>query len=330
MIELELYRSRIGCFSKEGCKRCHCRKKNKSMGFSSRHTPAGNLWLIFKSVCVLFYVNFLCIIMAMNTELTKKTYQNNSNDKKYIDLTMSSNPNNTILESLLNLAILIMIGYIFKIFIVDKASGRTRTYSTLEFICIYKKMGKFSFFSLFVVWNAMLNLSLIVINQPAIVNPGPTTPSPPRLSVLYLNAQGLYSPGNKHFFLNKFLSFQAYVFKNKPDVVVVNETWFTKDVHDNEIFPNSSYKVFRLDRSAKTHPYDENNPSKFRKCGGGVLIAVRADLDVESKSIKFKKFSCKAELLSIDLKFPNGSHKCILYIHVLSNWYTSGGKLYPI
>ena len=69
----------------------------------------------------------------------------------------------------------------------------------------------------------------------------------------------------------------------------------------------------------KTHPFDVNNPTKYRKNGGGVLIAVRSDLDVESRTIKFKNFDCKAELLSIDLKFPNGTHKCISTFYRVGN-----------
>ena len=101
--------------------------------------------------------------------------------------------------------------------------------------------------------------------------------------------------------------------------MVLNETWFNKEVKDNEVFPNVSYKVFRLDRSEKSHPFDASNPTKYRKNGGGVLIAVRSDLDVESRTIKFKNFDCKAELLSIDLKFPNGTHKCISTFYRVGN-----------
>ena len=58
----------------------------------------------------------------------------------------------------------------------------------------------------------------------------------------------------------------SYVFENKPSVIVVNETWFSKEIHDNEVLPNNSYKIYRfgLDRSLKTHPYDENNPKKIQ------------------------------------------------------------------
>ena len=34
------------------------------------------------------------------------------------------------------------------------------------------------------------------------------------------------------------------------------------------------------------HPRDPVNPNRFRKYGGGVLIAVRSNLDIVSKEIK--------------------------------------------
>ena len=79
-------------------------------------------------------------------------------------------------------------------------------------------------------------------------------------------------------------------------------TWLKKSISDSEIFP-SEYKIFRLDRSPKTHPPDRSNPNKFRKYGGGVLIAVRRDLDVISTKLEF---TCSAELLGITLKFNDG------------------------
>ena len=84
----------------------------------------------------------------------------------------------------------------------------------------------------------------------------------------------------------KMANFQAYIFDKKPDIVLLNETWLSKNISDNEIFPNQPYKVFRLDRSRKTHPIDPSNPDKFKKNGGGVLIAVKSELKCESKLIK--------------------------------------------
>ena len=59
----------------------------------------------------------------------------------------------------------------------------------------------------------------------------------------------------------------------------------------------------RLDRSSKTHPPDPRNPKRFRKNGGGVLIAIRRDLDIESNKVEFQ---CAGEILGISLKFNDG------------------------
>ncbi len=62
-------------------------------------------------------------------------------------------------------------------------------------------------------------------------------------------------------------------------------------------------KILCFPRSPKTHPPDPNNPDKFRKNGGGVLIAIRHDLDIVSTKLEF---SCSAEILGITLKFKDG------------------------
>ena len=60
--------------------------------------------------------------------------------------------------------------------------------------------------------------------------------------------------------------------------------------------------MFRLDRSEDTHPVDPSNPLKYRRNGGGVLIAVNVSLSLESKVIPTK---CAAEPLAVELIFPN-------------------------
>ena len=62
--------------------------------------------------------------------------------------------------------------------------------------------------------------------------------------------------------------------------------------------------MFRLDRSEDTHPVDPSNPLKYRRNGGGVLIAVNVSLSLESKVIPTK---CAAELLAVELILPNKS-----------------------
>ena len=208
MIDLELYRSRIGCFSKEGCSRCPSRKNSKHMGFFSGHTPEGSVWVFCKYVCLLFYIYVLCIIMSIATDVARNGAVNNPISKTYIELTLHSNFNNTILKSFLNLAFLFMLKhiFIFNMFghgIVSNKFVSSSKFKNIKFNIfknIFKKKGRTgACVYLLVCWTAMLNLILIVISHPAIVNPGPIS-HPSRLSVLYLNAEGLYSAGHKHFF----------------------------------------------------------------------------------------------------------------------------------
>ena len=52
-----------------------------------------------------------------------------------------------------------------------------------------------------------------------------------------------------------------------------------------------------LDRSEKSHPIDPLNTKKYRRNGGGVLIAINTSLSIHSKIIPT---NCSAELLAIE------------------------------
>ena len=93
-----------------------------------------------------------------------------------------------------------------------------------------------------------------------------------------------------------------------PNVVVLNVTWLKPSILNNEILSNGMYNTFRLDRSPNTHLIDKCNPKKFRKNGGGVVIAVHSQLSVTSRIIPLK---CMAEMLALELIFEN-SRKIII------------------
>ena len=73
-----------------------------------------------------------------------------------------------------------------------------------------------------------------------------------------------------------------------PDIIVYNKTWLKDSIHDNEVLPTEIYKTFRLDRSSDTHPPDTTNSRKFRKNGGGVIIGIKHEIDIESKQVPLK------------------------------------------
>ena len=104
--------------------------------------------------------------------------------------------------------------------------------------------------------------------------------------------------------MTKLYEFQSYVFKHKPDIVVVNESWLKKSILSSEILPDNSYNIIRADRSEKTHPWDPSDPKKFRKNGGGIFIAHRKDVGIESTEVGFVKV--QAEILTVNFKLSSG------------------------
>ena len=150
---------------------------------------------------------------------------------------------------------------------------------------------------------SILNFLLIGIVNPSLLNPGPNS-----LGIYYQNIQGFVplnelGSGNPSLNFTKILEFQNYVKVSKPRVIILNETWLKPSIRNNEILSDTSYKIFRVDRSPESHPPDPNNHSLFKRNGGGVLMAIRTDLDVTSKVVKLK---CKAEILTIKLSLTKG------------------------
>ena len=140
--------------------------------------------------------------------------------------------------------------------------------------------------------------------NPSLLNPWPLQ----YLKVATINCQGLIpfkelSSDHPSLDITKMAELNSYLATHNPDILMLNETWLKKSIKNSELFPADIYKTFRLDRSDFTHPIDPNNPSKFRRNGGGVLIAIRRDIDVKSNKVEFK---CPGEILAVTLTFNDG------------------------
>ena len=162
---------------------------------------------------------------------------------------------------------------------------------------------------------ASLSILLIVLCNPSILNPGPTELN--GIKCYFQNVQGLvtFSSLGKPFpNLNqtKICELQAHIFETSPDIVILNETWSKPTIKSNKILPTKIYKIFRLDRSIKSHPPDPNNPQKFRTNGGGVLIGVKESLNLKPKLVDQ---TCCAEVLSIQLSLPNKKKICLSTVY---------------
>ena len=115
---------------------------------------------------------------------------------------------------------------------------------------------------------SQLLLFLLIINFLfiGIVNPGMLNPGTSSLKNRYQNVQGL----NKDLTLKqpslnitKICELNAYTNINRPDVIVLNETWLLKSVNDHDIIKDKNFSIFRNDRTQSSHPSDPNNPNKF-------------------------------------------------------------------
>ena len=146
----------------------------------------------------------------------------------------------------------------------------------------------------------LLNFLLIGIVNPSLLNPGPKT-----LKISYQNVQGLipFSQLDKSqpsLDRTKICDLNAYISVNKPDIIILNETWLKKSVQNSEVIEDPCYneKLYRNDRSQTSHPSDPLNPKKFRTNGGGVLIAIRSDIEANVKRLPIRK---GAEILAIEV-----------------------------
>ena len=161
------------------------------------------------------------------------------------------------------------------------------------------------------IWLFAMNILLLITTIPNISNPGPSS----HLNILFQNVQGFVNLQTKStqpcLYESKVLEFQGYVFNKKPDVVILNEPWLKDTIMDSEIFPNNSYKIFRRDRSLKSHPHVISDPKKFKRNGGGVVIAFRSDLDITTEIFKLKDGPAKAEIISVVVTPVSGPKICI-------------------
>ena len=79
---------------------------------------------------------------------------------------------------------------------------------------------------------------------------------------------------------------------------MLNETWLRKSVNDHEIIKDKNFSIFRNDRTQASHPSDPKNPKKLKKFGGGVLIAIRSDVQDDIKRLSVRK---GAKILAIEV-----------------------------
>ena len=135
----------------------------------------------------------------------------------------------------------------------------------------------------------LLNFLLIGIVNPSMLNPGPNS-----LKICYQNVQGLIPIKDltlKQPSLNvtKIYELNRYINNNKPGIIMLNETWLKKFADNNEVIKDRNFTIYRNDKTQVSHPSYPNNPNKFRKLGGGVMIAIRSNIQADIKRLSVRK-----------------------------------------
>ena len=313
MVELQLYRARIGSHSNSRGKLiCSQNLTNKSPTHLSNTLSPLNVCL-----CLL-YLYFVTLVWALSMSMSMSISVN----FKPINFLPCSFQLKSEFYSL-NVA-LAHLKHLFSIIItiIFNTSLLNRHVKSFVLYRLLLKHGKFKIFHIgrfnklcqsLIFWLCLLNFLLVTIINPNLLNPGPgrtnnnvqTRP----LKILYKNVQGLINPRDLSsesppLNMTKLFELQSFIFKHRPDIVVINESWLKCSILNSEILPEESYKIIRCDRSGKTHPYDPSHPKKFRRHGGGVLIAHRKDIGIESTEVGLKKV--QAEILTVNFKLPTG------------------------
>ena len=259
--------------------------------------------ILYGTLCIT-YIYMICLLLAGATKTACDIPETKIHRSYDIGLSVLNSWN-----GFLNTAIVLIFRLLYDkqgnfIFKWMKKHGRPSYYFTKRKNCtIFQHVS-----NQFTIWTSLLNIMLVIICNPSLLNPGPNN----RLKVMYQNVRGFVpfsGLGKSIMPLNddKILEFQSKVFEYKPDMIILTETWLSKEHIDNEILPDSNYKIFRKDRSKRSHPPDPHNNKKFRPKGGGVLIAIKTDIDIECEKVNV---SSKAEMMSVSLK-SGGTNYCI-------------------
>ena len=320
MIDISVYRERIGNYNIRGGSRGRDRDASNFSCFSPDNSPlsikipahhhngsnnSGNTahfahHHISTTLLYYIYVYLMLILMLLASVTTLEVFPNIDTGKVYCLASFGFTGGLSLLSSTnIKIAYFYLISYAFLNCVLGHKGKFVKWLSRKTMIS--------KILTVLMLAILFLNFLLIGICNPSLLNPGPNS-----LKVSYQNVQGLIpfsQLGETHPKLNntKVFELNAFLQSSKPDILMLNETWLKKSIKDHEVIENHDYNIFRCDRSLVTHPADPNNPKKFKKFGGGVLIAVKADIDASVKRISVRK---GAEIVAVELKF--GDRKVVL------------------
>ena len=322
MIDLSQYRLRVGIYNNGK------NRRSKQVSMTGNFVPDIGVLDAFRLFCLIFlYLYFALCVMSTSIGMALECHFRPFNLTSFHGL--SNNEFTHLFHSHSKSYAAVLMFFLFKKdWWLHKILGDSPgLLGKLNFSGIENKQENSGYFPFIMhhlntlivsctLWVHTLNAVLVIIINPSLLNPGPAT----YLKVVSFNAQGLIpfsqlQSDNPSFNNTKIFELHHFIHCHEPDILLINESWLKRSIIDSEVIPEA-YKVFRLDRSLETHPPDPLNPRKFRKHGGGVLVAIRRDIDIVSTKLEYK---CPAELLGITLKFRDGSKLILCSFYRVGN-----------
>ena len=267
MIDISIYRIRIGCYNTYRRAKSKSGRSNQSFSVSDRflaHSYGDLLCIAYLYiVCMLLFVcQSLLISMRNSSSEFDSLYWGCPRilpNYRGWDLPTLSNIHADLLYFCL-------ISFILKRLIRymnTKGDDRFCNFTAANIFFANKTTKIRQLFSTILLFILISKFLMIAIINPSIKNPGPRN-----LSVFYQNVQGLIpfsSLGKDDPNLNrsKIFELNAHITIDKPDLVLLNETWLEKSIKSREVIESNLYDVFRCDRSQLSHPSDPDDPRKF-------------------------------------------------------------------
>ena len=300
MIDISTYRFRIGCFQQTKPKSSNYTNWARINNYNSPNVSDNQGGIGGMGLFLLYLYYILSLVTIFSFTLVDEAGTGLS-FLRNVDYTVRGNfIHGSTCNIHIKLAFFVLIYFVIKqfYFLNWRKSAIYHKITPANFIFGRKTTRLRQGIASLLLFIMLLNFLMIAIINTSLLNPGPEN-----LKVYYQNVQGLIpfsnlSDQHPHLDRTKILELNLHIHTNKPDVILLNETWLKKSIKDHEVIEDKVYKIFRKDRTVLSHPPDSKNPKKFRKNGGGVLIAVRDDIDATSQRISLGN---GAEILAIEI-----------------------------
>ena len=232
-ITVEQYRCSIGTFRVYKTKRSIFLKLDNKNDSKNEYPYSYNLHDIYNNVLYIIYCFIiLYIFIFIETLVLESTLSSHAYTPHHHSNLHTSHHNLKLTASHLTYINLIYLTILKGVAILRVG----KVLSVVHFLRNGTKSFQDFIFTSLSLYLTVLNITLIIINNCSLLNPGPKDPN--KISVFYQNIQGLItysSLGSAHPTMNitKMSELNCFVASQQPDIIIFNETWLKDSVQNS-------------------------------------------------------------------------------------------------